>query len=133
MKKTLTISSSLKNLSHVEKFVEEICAERKVSQDVFGNIIVSLAEGATNAIVHGNKSDENKAVEISCWEEDNGQVLSFQIKDKGEGFDFALVPDPLAPQNIEKPSGRGVFLMNALADNVIYSNNGKTVELKFRV
>ena len=53
------------------------------------------------------------------------------IKDEGIGFDFRNLPDPTSPENLDKPSGRGVFLMNHLSDEVNFANNGSLVELSF--
>ena len=59
--------------------------------------------------------------------------LIFKVKDEGPGFDFDNLPDPTAPENIEKPTGRGVFLMKNLADNCEFLDDGNTVELKFKI
>jgi serine/threonine-protein kinase RsbW len=58
--------------------------------------------------------------------------FGFTISDEGHGFDYLNLPDPTDPENIEKPSGRGVFLMKHLADQIIFSENGRVVELYFR-
>jgi serine/threonine-protein kinase RsbW len=57
--------------------------------------------------------------------------LFFRITDQGAGFDFENVPDPTAPENLEKPNGRGVFLMRQLADECTFSDEGRIVELRF--
>ena len=59
--------------------------------------------------------------------------LSFSVQDEGEGFDHESLPDPTDPENLEKISGRGVFLMKHLADEVEFSENGTRVEMKFKV
>lgn len=59
--------------------------------------------------------------------------LLFQITDQGNGFDFDNIPDPTAPENVEKPHGRGIFLMKNLADEVSFYDNGKKVALRFKI
>src|SRR5690606_35508852 len=133
MKSTLTISSDLTDTAQVERFVEDICSHYNLPRDIYGNILVSLSEAASNAILHGNKSSAEKRVEITSALNDSEQLLIFEIKDEGCGFDYKALPDPISPQNISRENGRGVFLMNMLADSVAYSDNGSTVALKFKI
>jgi serine/threonine-protein kinase RsbW len=58
---------------------------------------------------------------------------STAVKDQGKGFDYTALADPTAPENIDQPCGRGVFLMMQLADLVVFSDKGSTVEMKFRI
>jgi len=69
---------------------------------------------------------------IVDFEKDNN-TITFKVKDMGSGFDYNNLPDPTAPENIEKVTGRGVFLMKNLADLVVFSDNGSTVEIQFKV
>ena len=84
-----------------------------------------------NAIKHGNQNITSKNVSISLLL--NESQLKFRIEDEGKGFDYHNLPDPTAPENIEKPGGRGIFLMKHLADEVIFSENGSVVELIFYI
>jgi serine/threonine-protein kinase RsbW len=84
-----------------------------------------------NAIHHGNKSNPSKEVKLVASE--NEGVLSFVISDDGPGFDYNNLPDPTDPKNIEKPHGRGVFLMKNLADNIEFFDDGSTVRLDFDI
>jgi serine/threonine-protein kinase RsbW len=131
--KSIKFSSKPENISIVEKFVDDLRGDLKIGDDVYGNILISLTEAANNAIIHGNKSDEKKEVEIQYDLDGRGKNLSFIIKDQGPGFDYSNLPDPTAPENLEKPSGRGVFLMMQLADMVVFSDKGATVEMQFKV
>jgi serine/threonine-protein kinase RsbW len=126
----IAFSSKVENLSLVEKLVEEVCDEYKVNTDHYGNILVGLTEAVNNAILHGNKNDLSKKVSIEFVPK--GDILSFFVKDEGAGFDPSSIPDPTNPENIEKPNGRGVFLMRNLADKVIFHDNGSRVELHFK-
>lgn len=125
----LNISSKVENLTLVQKLIEDVCDQMDLSKDHFGNIAVAVSEAVTNAIQHGNKSDPSKSVDIHFHSEEN--AVSFLIRDEGNGFDYHNLPDPTLPENLEKPNGRGVFLMKNLADTVNFIDSGKCVELKF--
>ncbi len=129
MKKVMKIPSKIENLRLVEKFVDDISAELSLSDEIYGNIMIATLEAANNAIVHGNSLQEDRMVEIDMEnEEDNLLVI---IKDEGQGFDYAHVPDPTAPENIEKINGRGIFLMQKLSDGIEFLSNGSMVKLTF--
>lgn len=131
--KTIKFASKPENITIVEKFIDDLRAEINIGDDVYGNILISLTEAANNAMLHGNDGDESKTVEISYGLDDRGKNLSFIVKDQGPGFDYNNLPDPTAPENLERTSGRGVFLMMQLADMVVFSDKGATVEMQFRV
>jgi serine/threonine-protein kinase RsbW len=131
MEKMLTIPSKIENLRIVEKAVDEISAEYNLNSELYGNILIATIEAANNAIVHGNKLDESKNVDISFSINNNN--LAIIIKDQGNGFDYAHIPDPTAPENIEKINGRGVFLMERLSDKLVFLENGSRVELYFNI
>lgn len=131
--KTIKFSSKPENISIVEKFVDDLRSEFNVGDEVYGNILISLTEAANNAMLHGNKADEKKEVEIQYGLDERGKNLVFIIKDQGPGFDYNSLPDPTAPENLEKTSGRGVFLMMQLADMVVFSDKGATIEMQFRL
>jgi len=122
-------SSNTENIRIVENLVDELVSEYQISEEFYGNILISLTEAVNNAIVHGNKLDPNKNVQLVCKVEN--KTIIFQIEDEGPGFDYDNLPDPTAPENIEKPNGRGVFLMRNLADKCAFLEDGKIVELAF--
>jgi serine/threonine-protein kinase RsbW len=130
---TLTITSDPHNIAQVEAYVEDIRAKYNIADDAYGNILISLTEAANNAIIHGNGSDPSKMVDISAALDPRGKAITFTVTDHGKGFDHNNLPDPTAPENIDQPCGRGVFLMMQLADMVVFSNNGSTVEMQFRI
>lgn len=130
---TLTITSDPHNIAQVEAYIEDIRAKYNIADDAFGNILISLTEAANNAIIHGNGSDPSKNVTITAELDARGKALSFTVTDQGKGFDHNNLADPTAPENIDQPCGRGVFLMMQLADMVVFSNHGSTVEMQFRI
>ena len=127
----LTFKSATENLVLVESLIDNVCEEFKINEDNYGNILVAVTEAVTNAIQHGNKYDNKKSVNVIV--ETKSNTLKFVVKDEGNGFDYAHLPDPTNPENIEKPHGRGIFLMQHLADNVNFKENGRVVELNFKI
>lgn len=131
MVQKIELDSLSENISQVERLIDEVCESHKVNEDYYGNILIAITEAVNNAIVHGNKKDPTKKFCVSC--ESKEQVLTFIIEDQGTGFDFDNLPDPTDPNNLEKPNGRGVFLMRHLADEVSFEDNGRVVELNFNL
>ena len=127
----LTLASNPKNVARVEPFVEGVFEKYALNPDMYGNILITLTEAVTNAIIHGNLRDETKYVKVQLKKLAN--KLAFQISDEGIGFDFDNLPDPTSPENLLKLGGRGVFLMKQLSDDVVFSDNGRTVEIQFRL
>jgi len=127
----LTIASDPKNVANVEPFVEKVFKRYELSPDMYGNILITLTEAVTNAIIHGNDRDHSKKVKVQLKKLKNS--LMFLVSDEGQGFDFQDIPDPTAPENLMKVGGRGVFLMRQLCDQVEYHNNGSTVEIHFNL
>ena len=127
---TLEFVSEPHSINIVEKVIDDMKLEYGIHEDSYGNILVAVTEAVNNAIMHGNKCDPSKKVKV--YYEVDGDRIMFSIADEGIGFDYYNLPDPTAPENIEKPTGRGVFLMKHLADQVIFSDNGKVVEMYFK-
>lgn len=129
MIKKLKIPSDLENLRIVEKEIDEITASINVSPKCYGEILVAVLEAVNNAIAHGNKFSPEKNVNISL--KFTKDKFSVSVKDEGPGFSPENVPDPTLPENIEKISGRGVFLMMKLADEIKFNKKGNSVTLIF--
>jgi len=127
----LKISSKIENLRKIEKMVDDLSAEYDISSDKYGNILIAALEAANNAILHGNKLEENKMVNIFIRKDEEN--LMIRIDDEGEGFDYNNVPDPTSPENLENVNGRGIFLMEKLSDKIEFKNNGSRVELIFNI
>jgi serine/threonine-protein kinase RsbW len=131
MRKDLNIPADLINLRLVEKAIDELSLELDLSDEVYGNVLVATMEATNNAIIHGNNSDPDKVVKIEMKLEK--KELEVHIEDQGHGFDYSTVPDPTAPENLEKINGRGIFLMERLSDEILYLENGRIVVLKFKI
>ncbi len=131
MERVLNITSRIENLREVEKMVDEISTACSMSSEVYGNVLIATLEAANNAILHGNKLDENKDVNLEfTWDENR---LELVVTDQGKGFNYKDIPDPTAPGNVEKVNGRGVFLMEKLSDDINFMENGSKVSLTFNL
>ncbi len=127
----IQIPSIIENIRIIESFIDNAKNKLGLNDDIYGNIMIAVTESVNNAIIHGNKSDRNKNVQISLTIKDD--ILKFIIEDEGEGFDYKNLPDPTAPENIDKTNGRGIFLMKHLSDEVNFLQNGRVVELCFYI
>lgn len=126
---SLVLSSDLANLSRVEGMIDEITTKYSLLDDVYGNMLISITEAFTNAVVHGNKMDGSKEVQIELL--DTPDSLVYSIKDSGVGFDYSELPDPTLPENLEKETGRGIFLIENLADSLEFEDNGSRILISF--
>lgn len=126
---TIEIPSLTENIRIVESFVDNAKDKYELTDDVYGNIMIAVVESVNNAISHGNSLDKEKNVILTAIL--NEQQVQFTIEDQGPGFDYDNLPDPTAPENIENPGGRGIFLMKHLADEVHFTEEGRKVELTF--
>lgn len=127
---TLQLPSKYESITQLEALIEDIADRHQISDDTFANMMTCLNEVAINAIVHGNKLDPEKKVIVNA-EVDSKRVV-WTITDEGEGFDYAHLPDPTAEENLEKLTGRGVFIIKHLADQCIFNGSGNEVELHFK-
>jgi serine/threonine-protein kinase RsbW len=91
------------------------------------DIRLCIEEAVRNAIVHGNRSDRRRVVNVAYRIE--GQAITIEVEDEGEGFDFGKLADPTKEAHILKNSGRGVYLMRKLMDKVEYTDNGRKVTM----
>jgi serine/threonine-protein kinase RsbW len=130
MKKiNIEIPSLSENIRMIESFIDNAREKYHLDDDIYGNIMIAVTEAVNNAIKHGNQNNSGKNVSLSLALEEG--VIRFRVEDEGNGFDYEHLPDPTAPENLEKPGGRGIFLMKHLADEVAFNEKGKVVELSF--
>jgi serine/threonine-protein kinase RsbW len=125
----IEIPSLAENIRMIESFIDNAKEKYQLDDDIYGNIMIAVTEAVNNAIKHGNGSDSTKNVSLTLSFEEG--LIKFKIEDEGKGFDHLNLPDPTSPENLEKPGGRGIFLMKHLSDEVAFDDNGRVVQLSF--
>lgn len=125
--KKLNLVSRVDEIARLEPFVDELQKISDFDENKKNDVLLVLNEAVMNAIVHGNQNDPQKRITVQAHL--NSQKLIFKVKDEGQGFDPSKLPDPLDPENLLKPGGRGVFLIHQYADEVHYSEKGNEVEI----
>lgn len=114
----IVVGSRFENVELVQVVLED-CLERwQVDDDSRHWIGLAVREAVANAIKHGNLEDPDKRVEVDFALEDDELVV--RVRDQGRGFDPESVSDPLAPENLLRPGGRGIFYIRRLMDGVEY-------------
>jgi len=113
---SLTLGSTLESVDTVEQTAQDVAVRAGFDEDTVPNIAMAVREAAVNAVLHGNAYDPAKQVSAS-FEMTPGE-MTIRICDQGEGVDPDRLPDPLAPENILRGSGRGIFLIRAFMDEV---------------
>lgn len=111
-----TLESSLDSVSKVEETAVKIAHKAGFSEDEIPNIAMAVREAAVNAVLHGNSYDPARKITAAFEITDNALIV--RISDQGPGLDPETIPDPLAPENILRGSGRGIFLIKAFMDEV---------------
>ena len=132
MVKELEITSNPERIHEVEQFIEEIRDYLGFKDDVYGNVMIAVTEAVNNSIRHGNRGDHGKLVRIHCASLNPYRIM-MAIQDEGNGFDPDALPDPTAPENVMRESGRGVFLMRQLSDEIRFEDSGRRVEMVFNI
>lgn len=127
----LSISSELRSVRQVEQSVIAHLHHHNCPDDCLFAIRLALEEGLANAIKHGNRLDPEKTVNIKFSV--NPDEVHIIITDQGQGFDLAAVPDPTTDEHLEDPSGRGITLMHAYMDEVVYNSRGNEVRMLKRI
>jgi serine/threonine-protein kinase RsbW len=116
---SLDIASRFEMLDVVQTVLAQLCTLLGFDEEATHYMSVAVRESVVNAIKHGNRQDEQKRVEIrfTLFE----RALEVQVRDEGEGFDLAAIADPLAPENLLKAYGRGIFFMRQFMDEVTHA------------
>ena len=125
----IEIPSLSENIRMIESFIDNAKERFHLNDDIYGNIMIAVTEAVNNAIKHGNQNNPKLNVALSLLLEKD--LIKFRVEDEGRGFDYHHLLDPTAPENLEKPGGRGIFLMKHLSDEVEFQENGRVVELSF--
>ena len=113
----LEFCSAFDMLDFVQLVSDHLCKRIGFDEDAVHWVGVAVRESVINAIKHGNQSDERKMVHVEFASSASGELV-IAVRDEGEGFDPDSIADPLAPENMLKSSGRGIFLMRNFMDDV---------------
>lgn len=132
-RKTVVIRTPSEN-KHIKKVSGRILASlapHGVSEEKTFDIKLCVEEAVRNAMVHGNRSQPQKAVRTAFWIEDDR--ITIEVEDEGTGFDHTTLPDPTDADYIMRNSGRGVYLIKKLMDSVTYNSPGNKITMVKRI
>ena len=110
------MDSTLATVDNAEQTANRFAAEAGFDEDEVMQISMAVREAAINAVLHGNAYDPGKKVNFD-FEKTSGDLV-ITVRDQGNGLNVSQIPDPLAPENLLKTSGRGIFLMRSFMDEV---------------
>jgi serine/threonine-protein kinase RsbW len=130
----LDVASRFEMLDVVQTVLVQLCAIVGFDEEAQHYMSVAVRESVVNAIKHGNRQDEAKRVHVQFTIHD--RALEVEVRDEGRGFDPTGVADPLAPENLLKAYGRGIFFMRQFMDEVSHSfppKGGTVVRMLKRV
>jgi serine/threonine-protein kinase RsbW len=117
----LVLPSNIEAIAEAEAAAADAVGRAGLGEDAAFGIGLAVREAVTNAIIHGNQQDETKTVEVSFTSSSSALVIL--VRDKGEGFDPAAVPDPTDPQHLLQASGRGILFMRTFMDEVEWARH----------
>jgi serine/threonine-protein kinase RsbW len=123
-----TLDSTLETVNNAEATASNLASEAGFADEDVMKIAMAVREAAINAVLHGNAYDPAKKVSLQF--ERTGGDLVITIKDQGKGIDLNAIPDPLAPENLLKTSGRGIFLIRSFMDEVQINPSAAGTEIK---
>jgi serine/threonine-protein kinase RsbW len=127
----VVIPSRLEELEALIDTTDAFVKRHESSEDRAYTVLLLASEAITNAIEHGNGLDETKTVTIDYWAR-NG-CIEVWVEDQGDGFDRASIADPLAREHLYDEGGRGIYLIEELADEVRYERGGRRIGMLFAV
>jgi serine/threonine-protein kinase RsbW len=117
----------MESVSEVEAAAEKLATEAGLDEDERFKVTMAAREAAVNAVLHGNEYDPSKKIAVSL--ENTGTALIISIADQGKGLDPETLPDPLAPENLLRGTGRGIFLIRSFMDEVHFRQMHPGTEL----
>jgi serine/threonine-protein kinase RsbW len=127
-RRSYTLDSTLETVDSAEQAAAKMAAESGFDEDEVMQISMAVREAAVNAVLHGNAYDPGKKVRLDFERNDRDLVIT--IRDQGKGLDLGKLPDPLAPENLLKTSGRGIFLIRSFMDVVEIHPSQTGTEIK---
>jgi len=127
----MTIPADPNAIAVVSDGVAQMLAQRQWSDSDIMRVELALQEALANAIRHGCCNDPTKQLQCMVTIDESNEIV-IVVRDPGSGFDPSKVPNPLAEENLLKPSGRGIFLINELMDEVAFADGGREVHMRKR-
>lgn len=115
-RRSFELNSTMESVAEVEAAAEKLAADAGLDEDELFHVAMAVREATVNAVLHGNEYDPAKHIQVSL--ENTGTELRIIIADQGKGVDPDMVPDPLAPDNLTRSTGRGIFLIRSFMDEV---------------
>ena len=113
---SFSLASTMESVDAVEAAAEKLAVEAGLDEDERFHVTMAVREAAVNAVLHGNEYNPDKSIAVSL--ENTGEALVFTIADQGKGLDPQMLPDPRAPENLLRGTGRGIFLIRSFMDEV---------------
>jgi serine/threonine-protein kinase RsbW len=121
--------SRINSVVKAERLTDKVARQCELSEGTRADLCIAVTEAVNNAVLHGNNLEPDKYVSLrfDC----SSSAIRIVISDEGNGFDLESVADPLAPENITKPNGRGLLILESLMDEVKVkpSSQGTRVEM----
>lgn len=130
----LDLGSRFENIELVQVVLRDALQQLGMDEDTCHWVDVAVREAVANAIKHGNAQDPDKQFHVDLLIQ--GDNLVIQVGDEGPGFEPSQIEDPLAPQNLLRPNGRGIFYMKSFMDEIQYGarpGGGTLVTMRKRV
>ena len=127
----IDIGSRFENIDLVDSVAEAVLRHAGLDDESVERLGLAIREATANGVQHGNKEQPEKRVSVSFVFDT--EELTIRIQDEGGGFDLESLPDPLAPENLFKPRGRGILLMNSFMDEVdfdFHAESGTVVKMR---
>lgn len=128
---TMTIPADPAAIPAVTDGVTGMLTQKRWPEEQVMAVELALQEAVANAIRHGCRGDSSQHLQCTVNITAEGEVI-ITVRDPGPGFDPACVADPLAPENMLKPNGRGIFLISGLMDDVQFADGGRELQMKKR-
>ncbi len=131
IKTKIEIANNSRLLKKASKELLDTLKAQHVAEEIVFDIHVGFEEALRNAMIHGNKLQPDKKVKVEI--EITREEVTIRVEDEGEGFDVSRLPDPTVDENLLRDSGRGVYLIRYLMDEVRYEKGGRSVVMKKRL
>jgi serine/threonine-protein kinase RsbW len=124
---SFSLSSTMESVGIVEAAAEKLAEDAGLDEDARFGFTMAVREAAVNAVLHGNEYDPSKQIAVTM--ENTGAAMVIKVADQGKGLDPDTLPDPLAPENLLRGTGRGIFLIRSFMDEVHFRQLNPGTEL----